>query len=190
MKYLVTLSIFISFSVQSQHLKEKDFEKCLKLKGYGYIDFTVFPGTPTNREISYGDDKGYLTIEEGYRIRYAYSNIKLIDLKVEYPQADEFLKEVEKQKKFFEYLQSKEASIANVHYHEDIFGYKGYTLDRLNTSKEFMFLSTNCLFDYENKRFIYVYYWNINREEMTFETIKDFLKQKEISLPKILKCLK
>lgn len=173
------LSIF-PFYAGAQTVNEAQIDNCLDLPEYEYMDFTSFPGVPTTRQLQYGGKTTHLNVQEGYRIRYAWKGIKFLDLKIEYPGEDHFESNLKELIEYYEHLKRSDNIVITTS--ADSMSYRSFFADRPYVSDRFAFLATDLLVDEHNKRFIYVYYWNPNKDEVLLDSIQDFLREKARSM--------
>jgi len=191
MMFRILMSVYFLLSpgiLLAQKITESQVAHCISLDGFTYMDITAFPRTPTTRTLEYSGGKIILSLQEAYRVRYAWKGIKFMDVKIEYPQDGNFEQELAALTKYYQHVSTDQSMV--VHTSADSMGFQVFLADRRYLSDDFMFLSTDLLVDKRNKRFIYVYYWNPNRQKKLLENIDDFLVEKKRSLMQVAKCLK
>jgi hypothetical protein len=186
--FLAVCLLLLSGCSNAQKITEAKVSHCITLEGYHYLDLTPFPGTPTTREWDYGDTVITLSLQEAYRVRYSWKGVKFVDVKIEYPYEGRFDNELAELKKYYEHISRYDNMTMTIS--ADSFGYQAFFADRPSVSKQFLFLSTDLLVDTANKRFIYIYYWNPNREQPLLKDLNGFLLEKSRSLRQIVACLK
>ncbi|RYZ49619.1 MAG: hypothetical protein EOP49_15895 [Sphingobacteriales bacterium] len=187
-RILFALGLLLPLACFSQHITKEQFSGCIRLEHYEFLDVMPFPGTPTTRELTYGGNKIVLSVEEAYRIRYSWKGTKFLDVKIEYPGEEGFEADLRKLIAYYEY-QMVQPNL-RVTYAEDSLGYLAFFADRPEVSPAFVFLSLDLLVDRPNKRFIYVYYWNPNKEQLLLTSMDAFYDEKRQSMREFLKCLR
>ncbi|HRO43889.1 MAG TPA: hypothetical protein PL009_13715 [Flavipsychrobacter sp.] len=186
--FVLALSLMLVVDLQAQQITEGSVSHCLTGDGYAYMDLTPFPNTPTTRTLKYGNNEVTLSLQEAYRVRYTLKGGKFLDVKIEYPPADRFRDDFAELIGYYDYI--AQSGNMKVILSDDSLGYASFFADRHNVSDQFVFLSTDLLVDVPNKRFIYVYYWNPNKDQMLFDNIEAFLAEKKRSIQKLVACLK
>ncbi len=187
LKWFFLASIFIvATSVQAQRITELQFSDCLTLDDYRYSDITPFPGTPTSRQLSYGNETVKLSIEEAYRIRYSWKGQKFLDVKIEYPGDADFAKDSTALEAYYEHIARDDRM--QMHVSTDSFGYRAFFADRYSLDKH-IFLATDLLIDPVQKRFIYIYFWNPNQAEPLLKDMDAFFEEKKKVLKQITRCI-